>query len=34
MAETNALLGDPLPRPDPSCTDPGADLKKPIHMAI
>lgn len=34
MAETNALLGDPLPRPDPSCTDPDADLEEPIHLLL
>jgi predicted RNase H-like HicB family nuclease len=34
MAETNLLLGEPLPRPDPSCTDPDADLEEPIHLLL
>lgn len=34
MAETNLLQGDPLPRPDPSRTDPEADLEEPIHLLL
>jgi predicted RNase H-like HicB family nuclease len=34
MAETNLLLGEPLPRPDPACTDPDADLEEPIHLLL
>ena len=34
MAETNLLLGEPLPRPDPSCTHPDADLEEPIHLLL
>jgi predicted RNase H-like HicB family nuclease len=32
MAETNLLLGETLPRPDPSCADPESDLEEPIHF--
>jgi predicted RNase H-like HicB family nuclease len=31
MAETNLLYGEPLPLPNPSVTDPEADLEEPIH---
>ncbi len=34
MAETNLLLGEPLPHPDPLCTDPEADLEEPIHLLL
>ncbi len=34
MAETNLLRGEPLPRPDPACTDPDADLEEPIHLLL
>lgn len=34
MAETNLLLGEPLPRPDPSRTDPEADIEEPIHLLL
>ena len=34
MAETNLLRGEPLPQPDPSLTDPEADLEEPIHFGI
>jgi predicted RNase H-like HicB family nuclease len=34
MAETNLLRGEPLPPPDPSCTDPEADLEEPIHFRL
>jgi predicted RNase H-like HicB family nuclease len=34
MAETNLLAGEPLPAPDPTCTDPDADLEEPIHLIL
>lgn len=34
MAETNLLKGEPLPQPDPSCTDPEADVEEPIHLLL
>ena len=34
MAETALLHGEPLPLPDPSCTDPEADLEEPIHLLL
>lgn len=34
MAETNLLLGESLPQPDPSRTDPEADLEEPIHLPL
>lgn len=34
MAETNLLHGEPLPQPDPSMTDPEADLEEPIHLLL
>jgi predicted RNase H-like HicB family nuclease len=34
MAETNLLLGEPLPKPDPTATDPEADLEEPIHLLL
>ncbi len=34
MAETALLHGEPLPQPDPSCTDPEADLEEPIHLLL
>ena len=34
MAETNLLEGEPLPHPDPSCSDPDADLEEPIHLLL
>jgi hypothetical protein len=34
MAEANLLRGEPLPHPDPSCTDPEADLEEPIHFRL
>ncbi|MSQ14881.1 MAG: type II toxin-antitoxin system HicB family antitoxin [Dehalococcoidia bacterium] len=34
MAETNLLNGEPLPQPDPSRTDPDADLEEPIHLLL
>ncbi len=34
MAETHLLRGEPLPQPDPACTDPEADLEEPIHLLL
>jgi len=34
MAETTLLRGEPLPKPDPSCADPEADLEEPIHLLV
>ncbi len=34
MAETNLLLGEPLPRPNPTCTDEDADLEEPIYLLL
>ena len=34
MAETSLLRGEPLPQPDPLCTDPEADLEEPIHLLL
>jgi predicted RNase H-like HicB family nuclease len=34
MAETNLLRGEPLPPPNPSCSDPEADLEEPIHLLL
>jgi len=34
MAETALLRGEPLPYPDPSCTDTTADLEEPIHLLL
>jgi predicted RNase H-like HicB family nuclease len=34
MAETNLLMGEPLPLPDPQRTDPDADLEEPIHLLL
>ena len=34
MAETNLLHGEPLPIPNPTCTDPDADLEEPIHLLL
>ena len=32
MAETNLMMGETLPVPDPAKTDPEADLEEPIHL--
>jgi predicted RNase H-like HicB family nuclease len=32
MAETNLLAEEPLPTPDPTRTDPEADLEEPIQL--
>lgn len=34
MAETALLRGEPLPQPDPSCTDLEADVEEPIHLLL
>jgi predicted RNase H-like HicB family nuclease len=34
MAETALLRGEPLPQPDPSCSDPDADVEEPIHLLL
>ena len=34
MAETALRHGEALPQPDPSCTDPEADLEEPIHLLL
>jgi predicted RNase H-like HicB family nuclease len=34
MAETNLLAGEPLPAPDPTCTDADADIEEPIHLIL
>ena len=34
MAETNLLMGEALPLPDPKCTSPDADLEEPIHLLL
>lgn len=34
MAETNLLIGESQPAPDPTCTDLEADLEEPIHLLL
>lgn len=34
MAETNLLYGEPLPHPDPTRSDPDADIEEPIHLVL
>ena len=34
MAEENLICGESLPRPDPSSSDPDADLEEPIHLLL
>ena len=34
MAETNLMADEPLPRPDPTRTDPQSDLEEPIHLLL
>jgi predicted RNase H-like HicB family nuclease len=34
MAETNLMQGEPLPQPQPLCTDPEADLEEPIYLLL
>lgn len=33
MAETHIQHGEPLPVPDPACTDSEADIEEPIHLS-
>lgn len=34
MAETNLLMGEALPRPDATATDPESDIEEPIHLLL
>jgi predicted RNase H-like HicB family nuclease len=34
VAETNLLDGQPLPRPDPTSSDPDSDIEEPIHLLL
>lgn len=34
MAETNLLLGEPLPTPNPQISDQESDLEEPIHLIL
>jgi predicted RNase H-like HicB family nuclease len=34
MAETALSAGEALPKPDPTATDPDADLEEPIHLLL
>jgi predicted RNase H-like HicB family nuclease len=34
MAETSLLNGEPLPRPEPTSSDPEADLEEPIRLLL
>jgi len=34
MAETNLMIGEKLPVPDPSVTDTESDLEEPIHLIL
>ena len=34
LAETTLLAGEPLPLPDPTRTDPQADLEEPIYLLL
>ena len=34
MAETNLMMGESLPAPDPSVSDADADLEEPIHLIL
>ncbi len=34
MAETNLLLGESLPLPNPQLTDEDSDLEEPIHLIL
>ena len=34
MAETNLMLGESLPSPNPTLSDPEADLEEPIHLIL
>ncbi|MBC8231689.1 hypothetical protein H8E77_19235 [bacterium] len=34
MAETKLLKGEPLPQPNPTCTESDADLEESIHLLL
>jgi predicted RNase H-like HicB family nuclease len=34
MAETNLLLGEPLPIPNPSFKNEDSDLEEPVHLIL
>jgi predicted RNase H-like HicB family nuclease len=34
MAESSLLDGHALPRPDPTISDPDADIEEPIHLLL
>jgi len=34
MAETNLMKGESLPQPDPTISDPDADIEEPIHLLL
>jgi len=34
MAETNLLVGEPLPKADPTRMDPDADIEEPIYLLL
>lgn len=34
MADTCLMHSEPLPTPDPTCTDPDADLEEPIYLSL
>ncbi len=34
LAEVNLERGEPLPKPDPTLTDPDADLEEPIYLLV
>lgn len=34
MAETLIILGRPIPQPDPSLSNPEADLEEPVHLIL
>lgn len=34
MSETNLMMGEALPNPDPAVSDPEADLEEPIHLIL
>lgn len=34
MAETSLALGEALPKPNPSVSDPDSDLEEPIHLLL
>lgn len=34
MAETNLMNSEPLPQPDPTSSDPEADIEEPIYLLM